>query len=122
MTLHPVQKGSGPDRSDMAPDPATSVPELAPISVLDLLNRTISNKERATNAAMIVKTATKGVCKVILSLGVVLIAILVLTGTLIHFAGFGPALGSAIAVGATVVAGGQYLWNRRASRGRVGNG
>lgn len=48
-------------------------------------------------------------------------ALVILAGLLIHFAGLGPTLGGAVAVGGTAaVAGGRYLWNRRAVKRRSG--
>lgn len=123
MTVHPIPTSgepelTGPHHVLPAAPPA---PEVAPTSVLDLVNRTLADTTRTANAATIITTTTKGVARVVLSVGLVLITIVILAGLLIHFAGLGPALGGAIAVGGTTaVAGGRYLWNRRAAKRQSG--
>lgn len=138
MSVYPVPQPGGPAQPDVAvPEPGRSgvdqrgafpstyrvASEAAPTSVLDLVDRTLADTTRTANAAVIITTVSKGAAKVVLSVGVVLTAIIALAGTLIHFAGLGPGLGGAVAVGATTaVAGGRYLWNRRTAECQCGTG
>src|SRR6476469_5165090 len=121
MTVHPITKSDGPKQPDLsAPHQArpraghaesdhpgvdhparAPAPEAAPASVLDLVNRTLADTARTTNAATIVTAVSTSAARIVLSVGVVLIASLAVAGLLIHFAGLGPALGGAVAVGGT---------------------
>lgn len=137
MTVHPIQGSEGLDQPEQQPNPPTphaantsaeppkaaslpTRPEPAPKSALDLFNRTVCDTERTTNTVAVIKAASNGIAKIILSAGLVLAVLVILTTTLIHFAGFGPAVGSAVAVGVTsLVAGGRYLRNKRASKKKL---
>lgn len=135
MAMHSIPGSDGTEQPDLPallrgcawaghsesdyPDAGPSSPEAAPASVLDLVNRTFADATRTANATTIVTTVSKGAARIVLSMGIVLVAIVVLAGTLSHFAGLGPVLDGAIAVGGTTAAaGGRYLWNRRAAKRR----
>lgn len=120
MTVRPTGADS-PEQPDLTPAKPPTV-EPAPKSVLDLINRTLADPGRTANATKIMASVSKGAAYVILRIGVVVIAGIVLIGVLIHFSGFGPAIGGAVAVGGMgAVAGGRYLWNRRAAKRQRAN-
>jgi len=117
MTVHPAGADS-PEQPDMTPAKQFAM-EPAPISILDLVNRTLADPDRTDNAMKIMASVSKGAARVILRIGIVGVVGIVLVGVLIHFSGFGPAIGGAVAVGGLgAVMGGRYLWSRRAVKRR----
>jgi hypothetical protein len=103
---------TGPDRE---PEHG-SVQEVAPTSVLDLVNRTLADPGRTANATKVLRTAAAGAARIVFTVGIVLVAIIVLLGALTSIAGPGAAVGGAAAAGGTaVVAGSRALRNRRAT-------
>lgn len=120
MTVHPAGADS-PEQPDVTPAERSAV-EPAPTSVLDLVNRTLADPGRTDNAMKIMASVSQGAASVILRIGIVGVVGIVLVGVLIHFSGFGPAIGGAVAAGGLgAVAGGRYLWNRRTAKRRGAN-
>jgi hypothetical protein len=96
----------------MATHPLDSRPE-TPISVLQVLDRTLGDKDRTANANALLCAAAKAISRVMLSIGLVLLA-------LIQAAGLDSAIGSVVVVGGTgLVWGAGFLW-KRFSRQSVG--
>lgn len=124
MTVQPVPEFGGSQPLDPSVTPQAHCreehPEVRPLtptvkvderldSFVELVNRTLADSGRTANAAAIVRTMSKSVARVTLSLGLVLAMIVVLASALIHFANLGTTLGSVIvAGGTTAVVGARY--------------
>lgn len=88
----------------------------APTSVLHLLDRTLGDRQRTTNAKELLGTASKAASRIVLSISLLLLAVTALAMTLGHLAGPGPGICSAVAIGGVGIAGARVLWKRRSSR------
>lgn len=95
--------------------PGGRIMELQPAesSILRLVHSTLADSARTHNATALLTSGSKAISRIVLSVGVVLLAIV----GLLLAVGMGPVVGTAVAAGGTGLAiGGRQLWKRRRAR------
>jgi hypothetical protein len=109
MSVHPIPGTGTP--AQPAPHPET------PTSLLGLVAQAITDDGQTANLTKIVTTSGKEISRIVLSVGLVLIATLALAVIMIYFAGLGPAIGGGIAATGTGTAWlGRTLWTRHKAK------